>query len=101
MEYTHLGRSGLTVSRLVLGTMNFGPQTSEADSHTIMDRAHEHGINFFDTANVYGMTPGDGVTEEIIGRWFATGGGRREKTVLATKLYLRPATGPINDSRPR
>ncbi|SDD22771.1 aldo/keto reductase [Actinokineospora iranica] len=87
MEYTHLGRSGLSVSRLVLGTMNFGPETSEADSHSIMDRALEHGINFFDTANVYGWQKGEGITERIIGRWFAQGGGRREKTVLATKLY--------------
>jgi NDP-hexose C3-ketoreductase / dTDP-4-oxo-2-deoxy-alpha-D-pentos-2-ene 2,3-reductase len=87
MEYTHLGRSGLSVSRLVLGTMNFGPETSEADSHAIMDRAHEHGINFFDTANVYGWKKGEGVTEQIIGRWFYQGGGRREKTVVATKLY--------------
>lgn len=87
MEYTHLGRSGLSVSRLVLGTMNFGPETIESDSHVIMDRAHEHGINFFDTANVYGWKKGEGITEQIIGRWFAQGGGRREKTVLATKLY--------------
>ncbi|GGP69368.1 aldo/keto reductase [Saccharothrix coeruleofusca] len=87
MEYTHLGRSGLSVSRLCLGTMNFGPETSESDSHAIMDRAHEHGINFFDTANVYGWQKGEGITEQIIGRWFATGGGRREKTVIATKLY--------------
>src|SRR6202035_458158 len=87
MEYTQLGRSGLSVSRLCLGTMNFGPETSEADSHTIMDRAHEQGINFFDTANVYGWKKGEGVTEQIIGRWFASGGGRRERTVLATKLY--------------
>ena len=87
MDYTHLGRSGLSVSRLCLGTMNFGPETSEEDSHAIMDRAHEHGINFFDTANVYGWKSGEGVTEQIIGRWFEQGGGRREKTVLATKLY--------------
>lgn len=87
MEYTHLGRSGLSVSRLCLGTMNFGPQTSEDDSHRIMDRAHEHGINFFDTANAYGRDKGKGATEEIIGRWFATGGGRRDRTVIATKLY--------------
>jgi aryl-alcohol dehydrogenase-like predicted oxidoreductase len=87
MEYTHLGRSGLRVSRLVLGTMNFGPQTDEPDSHRIMDRALEHGINFFDTANVYGWKQGEGITEQIIGRWFAQGGGRREKTVIATKLY--------------
>jgi aryl-alcohol dehydrogenase-like predicted oxidoreductase len=87
MDYTHLGRTGLSVSRLCLGTMNFGPETSEADSHSIMDRAHEHGINFFDTANVYGWQKGEGITEQIIGRWFAQGGGRREKTVIATKLY--------------
>ncbi|MFJ6269588.1 aldo/keto reductase [Pseudarthrobacter oxydans] len=87
MQYTHLGRSGLTVSRLCLGTMNFGPQTEEADAHSIMDSAHEQGINFFDTANVYGGTGHRGWTEEIIGRWFAKGGERREHTVLATKLY--------------
>ena len=87
MDYTHLGRTGLSVSRLCLGTMNFGPQTSEEDSFAIMDRAHEVGINFFDTANVYGWRQGEGWTEQIIGRWFAQGSGRREKTVLATKLY--------------
>src|ERR1700748_193201 len=95
MQFTHLGRSGLTVSRICLGTMNFGPLTSEADSHAIMDSALEHGINFFDTANAYGLRSagtsglgeGRGSTEQIIGRWFAQGGGRREKTVLATKLY--------------
>ena len=85
MEYRHLGRTGLRVSPLCLGTMNFGPRTSEADSHTVMDAAHEHGINFFDSANGYGSHKGE--TEEIVGRWFAQGGGRREKTVLATKLY--------------
>jgi aryl-alcohol dehydrogenase-like predicted oxidoreductase len=87
VEYTHLGRSGLKVSRLCLGTMNFGPETSEEDSHSIMDRAHELGINFFDTANVYGWKKGEGITEQIIGRWFAKGDGRRERTVIATKLY--------------
>jgi aryl-alcohol dehydrogenase-like predicted oxidoreductase len=99
MDYTHLGRCGLSVSRLCLGTMNFGPLTPPADAHAIMDRAHELGINFFDTANRYGgaqSPPGQaarnerahaGWTEEIIGDWFASGGGRRERTVLATKLY--------------
>jgi aryl-alcohol dehydrogenase-like predicted oxidoreductase len=87
MDYTQLGGSGLSVSRLCLGTMNFGPETSETDSHAIMDRAHEQGLNFFDTANVYGWQMGEGLTEQIIGRWFASGGGRRERTVLATKLY--------------
>jgi aryl-alcohol dehydrogenase-like predicted oxidoreductase len=87
MDYTHLGRSGLSVSRLCLGTMNFGPETSEEDSHEILDRAHDHGINFLDTANVYGWQKGEGITEQILGRWFARGEGRRERTVLATKLY--------------
>ena len=87
MEYTHLGRTGLSVSRLCLGTMNFGQVTGEADSHAIMDAAHENGINFFDTANVYGGDQGKGRTEEIVGGFFAQGNGRRDKTVLATKLY--------------
>ncbi|MEU7881317.1 aldo/keto reductase [Microbispora bryophytorum] len=87
MEYGHLGRTGLLVSKLCLGTMNFGPQTTEEDSFAIMDRAHELGINFFDTANVYGWKKGEGITENIIGRWFAKGGGRRERTVIATKLF--------------
>lgn len=87
MDYKHLGRSGLQVSRLCLGTMNFGPETSEDDSHRIMDRAHDLGINFFDSANVYGWKKGEGVTEQIIGRWFAKGDGRRERTVIATKLF--------------
>ena len=98
MEYTHLGRSGLTVSRLCLGTMNFGPQTTEADSHAIMDAAHEYGINYFDTANVYGQHRGKGATEEIVGDWFASGGGRRERTVLATKLYGEMGDWP-NDGK--
>jgi aryl-alcohol dehydrogenase-like predicted oxidoreductase len=87
MELTHLGRSGLLVSRLCLGTMNFGPETSEEDSRAIMDRALDEGVNFFDTANTYGWRKGEGVTEQIVGRWFDQGGGRREKVVLATKLY--------------
>ena len=99
MEYIHLGRSGLSVSRLCLGTMNFGPLTPPAEAEAIMDRAHDLGINFFDTANRYGgaqSPPGQlaqddqahpGWTEEIIGNWFAAGRGRRDRTVLATKLY--------------
>lgn len=87
MQYTRLGRTALEVSRLCLGTMNFGPQTSEEDSFRIMDRALELGINFFDTADVYGWKKGEGVTERILGRWFAQGGGRRDKVVLATKVY--------------
>ncbi len=87
MNYTRLGRTGLHVSRLCLGTMNFGPATSEADAFAIMDRALELGINFWDTADIYGWKKGEGVTENIMGRYFAQGGGRREKVVLATKLY--------------
>ena len=87
MKYTPLGRTGLSVSRLCLGTMNFGPRTSEADSFSVMDQALETGINFFDTANAYGRPIGPGTTESIIGSWFAQGGGRRDKVVLATKVY--------------
>ena len=94
MEYTSLGRTGLQVSRLCLGTMNFGPQTTEEDSYALMDRALELGINFFDTANVYGWKFGEGLTEQIIGRWLAQGGGRREKIVLATKVYNKMGEGP-------
>ena len=87
MELTRLGRTGLKVSRICLGTMNFGPETEEADAHRIMDRAIDAGINFFDTANVYGWGENKGKTETIIGRWLAQGGGRRERVVLATKVY--------------
>jgi aryl-alcohol dehydrogenase-like predicted oxidoreductase len=94
MQYVHLGRSGVKVSRLCLGTMNFGPETTEEDSAAIMDRALELGLNFFDTANVYGWKVGEGWTEQIVGRWFAGGGGRREKVVLATKVYGRMGDWP-------
>ena len=105
MEYVHLGRLGLEVSPLCLGTMNFGwdlPGTEEAEAFGIMDRALEHGINFFDTANVYGWREGggrgEGITEQILGRWFAQGGGRREKVVLATKVYSDMGSWP-NEGR--
>ena len=94
MEYTSLGRTGLSVSRLCLGTMNFGPQTNEADSFAIMDKALELGINFFDTANVYGGKRGEGITEQIIGRWLAQGGGRRDQIVLATKVFGNMGEAP-------
>ncbi|MGH9007743.1 MAG: aldo/keto reductase [Acidimicrobiales bacterium] len=84
MQYRKLGRTGLRVSPLCLGTMNFGMTTEEPQSHEIMDRALERGINFFDTADMYG---GGGKTEEIVGRWFQKGDGRREKVVIATKVY--------------
>jgi aryl-alcohol dehydrogenase-like predicted oxidoreductase len=93
MQYAQLGRTGLKVSRLCLGTMNFGPQTNEADSFKIMDQALDIGLNFFDTANRYGGSLGVGKTEEIIGRWLAQG-GRRERIVLATKVY-----GPMGEGQ--
>jgi aryl-alcohol dehydrogenase-like predicted oxidoreductase len=99
MELTRLGRTGLKVSRICLGTMNFGPQTEEAESHRIMDRAVEAGINFFDTANVYGWNENKGRTESIIGRWLAQGGGRRERVVLATKVYGAMYDGIPNGGR--
>ncbi|MGH9207316.1 MAG: aldo/keto reductase, partial [Acidimicrobiales bacterium] len=83
MDYRHLGRTGLRVSPRCLGTMNFGPQADQTDSFAMMDRALDLGINFFDTANVYG----GGRTEEIIGNWFAQGGARRDKVVIATKVF--------------
>ena len=98
MNYVHLGRSGLKVSHLCLGTMNFGPHTTEPDSFIIMDHAIELGINFFDTANVYGWKTGEGITEQIVGRWLAQGHGRREKVVLATKVFGRMGEWP-NQSR--
>jgi len=87
MQYTTLGRTGLKVSRLCLGTMNYGPLADEPQSHAQMDKALELGINFFDTADVYGWKRGEGVTEQIIGKWFAKGGGRRDRVVLATKVF--------------
>lgn len=104
MEYRHLGRTGLLVSRLCLGTMNLGgnpyyePLASETESFAIMDRALEHGINFFDTANIYSFHLGEGLAEQIIGRWFAQGGGRRDKVILATKVYGEMGNWP-NQSR--
>ncbi len=97
MEYTRLGRTGCEVSRICLGTMNFGNVTSEADGFRVMDRALELGINFFDTANMYGWEP-RGLTEQIIGRWLAQGGGRRERIVLATKVYGTMGEGPNRGS---
>ena len=98
MQFTSLGRTALQVSRLCLGTMNFGGWTAEPDSFAIMDRARELGINFFDTANVYGGKAGKGATETIVGNWLAQGGGRREDVVLATKVYGQMGDGK-NDGK--
>ncbi|MBL3960982.1 aldo/keto reductase [Burkholderia sp. KCJ3K979] len=103
MQYVHLGRSGLKVSRLCLGTMNLGDVVDESTSFNILDLALDSGINFIDTADVYGgpqspdLEKGFGISEEIIGRWIAQG-GRRDRVVLATKVYQPMGTGP-NDRR--
>ena len=93
MQTTYLGRTGLQVSRLCLGTMNFGPRTTDEDSFAIMDKALDVGVNFFDTANRYGRDVGVGYTEEVIGRWLAQG-QRRQRIVLATKVYGAMGDGP-------
>jgi NDP-hexose 2,3-enoyl reductase len=98
MDYVHLGRSGLAVSRLCLGTLAFGPTAADRESCEIMDRAHEQGINFFDTSDVYGWQEGKDWSENIIGRWFTQGGGRRERTVIATKVF-QPLSDWPNDGR--
>ncbi len=100
MKYTFLGRSGLKVSRLCLGTMNFGVDTNQAEAFKIMDAALDAGITFFDTADIYGWGENSGATETIIGNWFAQGGNRRERVVLATKVYEKlhnPIDGPNDD----
>ncbi|MBM7569975.1 aldo/keto reductase [Aquibacillus albus] len=100
MEYTNLGRTGLKVSKLCLGTMNFGVDTEEKEAFKIMDAALDAGINYFDTANIYGWGDNAGLTEKIIGRWFEQGGNRREKVVLATKVYEKinnPLDGPNDE----
>ena len=89
MKRNPLGRTGLTVSELCLGTMTFGTQTSEAEGHAQIDRALAAGINFIDTAEMYPVNPiraeTIGRTEEIIGNWNAANKGRRDEFVLATK----------------
>ena len=93
MEYVQLGRTGVKIAPLTLGTMNFGPWQDEQESYKVMDRALEHGLNLWDTANVYGFDKGKGLTEEIIGRWIKDR-GVRDQIVLATKLYGAMGDGP-------
>src|SRR5215207_9383832 len=103
LTYAHLGRSGLLVSRIGLGTMNFGYTVDEPSSFAVMDAAIDAGINFFDTADVYGglqspdMAKGYGIAEETVGRWLQHS-GRRDDIVLATKVYQPMGLGP-NDRR--
>ena len=92
MEYAKLGKSNLTVSKICLGTMHFSVKADERESFAIMDRALEAGVNFFDTADIYG---GWGGSEEIIGKWFAQDSNRREKIVLATKVYWYDRSAPV------
>jgi aryl-alcohol dehydrogenase-like predicted oxidoreductase len=96
MKHRQLGRSALRVSELCLGTMNFGPETSEPDSFRILDAALEAGINFVDTANQYGGRLGVGATESLLGRWLAQDPSRRDRIVLATKVY-EPMSADVND----
>lgn len=96
MQYQQLGRSGLRVSRICLGTMNFGPRTSESDSFEILNEACRHGINFIDTANQYGGELGVGTTESILGKWLNQDATRRDKLVIATKVH-EPMSDDIND----
>ncbi|MFF9690811.1 aldo/keto reductase [Streptomyces sp. NPDC014623] len=100
MKYTNLGRSGLVVGRLGLGTMNFGLHTPEPEAHAIMNLALDKGVNLFDTANTYGAQLGEGVTERIIGNWLAEDPARRDQIVLATKVYgmmgLKPNSGRLS-----
>lgn len=96
MEYRQLGKSALKISTLCLGTMNFGPRTSEEESFAIMDDAMEAGINFFDTANQYGGKLGVGATEVIVGKWLNQNPQHREKIVLATKVH-QPMSDDVND----
>jgi aryl-alcohol dehydrogenase-like predicted oxidoreductase len=100
MEYAKLGRSNLSVSKICLGTMHFGTRTPDDESYRIMDKALEMGINFFDTANVYGRDVYCGRTEELIGNWFQQGNGRRDNVVLATKVYgnMMPSPPPNEES---
>jgi len=88
MDYVHLGRSGLEVSRIGLGTLNFGPVISEEESHALLDAALEAGVNLVDTSNSYGRHTGRGRAEEIIGTWLARSPANRQRTVLATKLFV-------------
>ncbi|MFI6033534.1 aldo/keto reductase [Streptomyces sp. NPDC051315] len=96
MAYTRLGRTALEVSRLCLGTLNLGVRTTRDEAFALMDEALERGVNFFDTADQYGWQRHKGFTEELIGAWFALGGGRRERVVLGTKVF-NPMSDLPND----
>lgn len=96
MKYATLGASRLEVSRVCLGTMNFGRHVAADDAHAILDDALALGINYVDTANRYGTPERPHAAEEILGDWFARGGDRRDRTVLATKVFEKTADWPNN-----
>ncbi|MCS6995231.1 MAG: aldo/keto reductase [Anaerolineales bacterium] len=104
MEYRNLGKTGLKVSRLCLGTMQFGWSADEALSHRILSAAYQAGINFLDTADIYSRwVPGNpgGVSEEIIGRWMKAAGIPRQQLVIATKVRGRMGDGPNDEGLSR
>lgn len=89
MTYANLGKSNAKVSKICLGTMHFGRdgKATEDESFQIMNAALDHGINFFDTADIYGGPGNFGLSETIIGRWLAQDASRRDRIVLATKVF--------------
>ena len=103
MEYKYLGRTGIKVSRVGMGSMKIGSIISEKDSFRLLDTAIDLGVNLLDTANCYGTPVHNpsmgyrGLTEVVIGKWFAQGGGRREKILISTKIFNEmadPLEGP-------
>ncbi|MEM8497973.1 MAG: aldo/keto reductase [Pseudomonadota bacterium] len=96
MKYRNLGRSGLQVSELCLGTMNFAARTSEKDAFDVLDAAIDAGINFIDTANQYGGSQGVGATEQLLGRWLAKRPEMRNRLIVASKVF-EPMSIDVND----
>ncbi len=97
MKQRRMGRTGLKVSEICLGTMTFAGQSDEAASVRILDRAFERGVTFIDTADAYPIPPEPetaGRTEEVIGRWLGSVPGRRHQIILATKCRIRVGHGP-------
>ncbi len=101
MQFRKLGRTGLDVSLICLGTMTFGQQNTEAEGHAQMDYAIDRGVNFFDTAELYSIPPKpetQGSTERIIGTWFKSR-GKRDKVILASKVIGRSAMDWFREPR--
>src|SRR6266404_9726894 len=101
MNHRRMGRTGLKVSEICLGTMTFGDQCDERSSFAILDKAAGQGVTFLDTADVYPVPPSPetaGRTEEIVGRWLQ---GQRRRFVLATKCRMRVGRGPNDEGLSR